>query len=105
MREAANQRLVWLFLFAIAVPSVAVAWIGARLIRQDQELVESRRIDEQRRIVGDHAERPDLAAKYTAFLEDQFAAHQAMAQLFTAAAAVPLTPAQLESLRALGYIQ
>jgi hypothetical protein len=51
-----------------------------------------------------HEERPDLAAKYTAFLEKQFEAHQALAQLFTPSGEVPLTAEQLESLRALGYI-
>ena len=52
-----------------------------------------------------HEERPDLVEKYTAFLQEQFAAHRSLAQLFTPAAEVPLTLQQLESLRALGYIQ
>ncbi len=52
-----------------------------------------------------HEERPDLVQKYTAFLEAQFEAHQALAQLFTPGAEVVLTPEQLETLRALGYIQ
>ena len=52
-----------------------------------------------------HEERPDLVEKYTAFLEAQWEAHQALAKLFTPSEAVSLTPEQLETLRALGYIQ
>ncbi len=52
-----------------------------------------------------HEERPDLVEKYTAFLEAQFEAHQALAKLFTPSESVALTHEQLETLRALGYIQ
>ena len=52
-----------------------------------------------------HEERPDLVEKYTAFLEAQFEAHQSLAQLFTRSGEVALTPEQLRTLRALGYIQ
>jgi arylsulfatase A-like enzyme len=52
-----------------------------------------------------HEEHPDLVEKYTAALEDQFEAHMALGQLFTPAEPVPLTPEQLEMLRALGYIR
>ena len=52
-----------------------------------------------------HEERPDLVDEYTRLLEAQFAAHQALAQQFTAGAEVALTPEQLQALRALGYIQ
>ena len=52
-----------------------------------------------------HEERPDLVEKYTAFLEAQWEAHQALAKLFTPSEDVVLTPEQLETLRALGYIQ
>jgi arylsulfatase A-like enzyme len=52
-----------------------------------------------------HEERPDLAEKYTAFLEDQWEAHQALGQYFTAAEEVVLTAQQLEMLRTLGYIR
>ncbi len=52
-----------------------------------------------------HEERPDLVEKYTEFLEEQLAAHQSLAQLFTRSETVALTPEQLETLRALGYIQ
>ncbi len=52
-----------------------------------------------------HEKRPDLVEKYTAFLEKQWEAHQALAQQFTTGEASPLTPEQLETLRALGYIQ
>ncbi len=52
-----------------------------------------------------HEERPDLVEKYTAFLEAQFEAHQALAQQFTRSEESPLTPEQLETLRSLGYIQ
>ncbi len=50
-------------------------------------------------------ERPDLVEKYTKFLEAQFEAHQSLAQLFTRSGEVALTPEQLRTLRALGYIQ
>jgi arylsulfatase A-like enzyme len=52
-----------------------------------------------------HEERPDLVEKYTAFLEAQWEAHQALAQRFTPGSDVQLTPDQLRTLRALGYIQ
>ena len=52
-----------------------------------------------------HEERPDLVEKYTKFLEAQWEAHQALAKLFTPSETVALTPEQLETLRALGYIQ
>ena len=52
-----------------------------------------------------HAEHPDLVEKYTTFLEEQFAAHQALAARFTPGGQVVLTPGQLERLRALGYIR
>jgi arylsulfatase A-like enzyme len=52
-----------------------------------------------------HEERPDLVERYTEFLEAQFEAHQVLAQLFTPGGEVSLTPAQLETLRSLGYIQ
>ncbi len=50
-------------------------------------------------------EHPDLVEKYTAFLEAQFEAHQALGQLFTPSESVALTPEQLQTLRTLGYIQ
>ncbi len=50
-------------------------------------------------------ERPDLVEKYTNFLEAQFEAHRSLAQLFTRSDPVALTPEQLRTLRALGYIQ
>jgi arylsulfatase A-like enzyme len=49
--------------------------------------------------------RPDLVAKYTTFLEEQWKAHQALATQFTPGANVALTPEQLERLRTLGYIR
>jgi arylsulfatase A-like enzyme len=52
-----------------------------------------------------HEERPELVEKYTKFLEAQWEAHQALAKLFTPSESVALTPEQLETLRALGYIQ
>ncbi len=52
-----------------------------------------------------HEERPDLVEKYTAFLEEQFEAHLALSQYFTRSGEVELTPEQLRSLRALGYIR
>ena len=52
-----------------------------------------------------HEKRPDLVEKYTAFLEAQFEAHQALGQHFTRSGKVVLTPEQLETLRSLGYIR
>ena len=53
-----------------------------------------------------HDERPDLVEHYTEFLEAQWAAHQALAQRFTRSGeGAALTPEQLRTLRALGYIQ
>jgi arylsulfatase A-like enzyme len=52
-----------------------------------------------------HEERPELVEKYTAFLEAQFEAHQAMGTLFKPAEDVALTPEQLQMLRTLGYIR
>ncbi len=52
-----------------------------------------------------HEEQPDLVEKYTKFLEAQWKAHQLLAQRFTPGEESPLTPEQLEALRALGYIQ
>jgi arylsulfatase A-like enzyme len=52
-----------------------------------------------------HEERPDLVDKYTAFLEAQWEAHQALGQRFTPGEPAELTPEQLETLRALGYIR
>jgi arylsulfatase A-like enzyme len=49
-------------------------------------------------------EHPDLVRKYTAFLEEQFEAHLALAQFFTPSGGVELTPEQLRGLRTLGYI-
>jgi hypothetical protein len=48
---------------------------------------------------------PDLVAKYTTLLEEQWKAHQALATQFTPGEKVALTPAQLERLRSLGYVR
>jgi arylsulfatase A-like enzyme len=52
-----------------------------------------------------HEEHPELVEHYTAFLEKQWEANQALAQHFTQSGDVVLTPEQLETLRALGYIR
>ena len=52
-----------------------------------------------------HEERPDLVKKYTEFLEAQFEAHQMLGTQFTPGTEVALTPEQLRTLRALGYIR
>jgi uncharacterized sulfatase len=52
-----------------------------------------------------HAAWPELVEKYTAFLQAQFASHQALAKFFTRSGDVVLTPEQLETLRTLGYIR
>ena len=48
---------------------------------------------------------PDLVAHYQEFLEGQWEAHQLLAGQFSAEGQITLTPEQLQSLRALGYIQ
>jgi arylsulfatase A-like enzyme len=48
---------------------------------------------------------PDLAKKYTRFLEDTWKDHQALAKQFKPGPKTVLTPEQLERLRALGYIR
>ncbi len=53
-----------------------------------------------------NAQRPDLVEKYTALLEEQVEANAAMRELVGAGGErVSLTPEQLQTLRALGYIQ
>ena len=52
-----------------------------------------------------HEERPDLVEKYSLFLQEQFDAHQALAQRLSRGEDSPLTPEQLRTLRSLGYIQ
>jgi arylsulfatase A-like enzyme len=52
-----------------------------------------------------HEEHPELVEHYTAFLETQWEAHQALAQHFTQSGDVALTPEQLQTLRSLGYIR
>jgi arylsulfatase A-like enzyme len=52
-----------------------------------------------------HEDHPDLVAHYTKFLEAQWKVHQTLAQQFTRSEDSPLTAEQLETLRALGYIQ
>ena len=52
-----------------------------------------------------HEEHPELVEHYTTLLEEQWEAHQALAQLFTPSESVALTPEQLRTLRTLGYIQ
>jgi hypothetical protein len=50
-------------------------------------------------------EHPDLVAKYTQLLEEQWEAQRLLARRFTPGGQMELTPAQLETLRALGYIR
>ncbi len=52
-----------------------------------------------------NGEPPDLVERYTKFLEEQWEAHQNLALQFTRSEDSPLTAEQLETLRALGYIQ
>ena len=51
-----------------------------------------------------NAQHPELVEKYTALLERQWEAHQLLAKRFTPGGKLELTAAQLETLRALGYI-
>ena len=48
---------------------------------------------------------PEQVEHYTALLEAQWEAHQALARQFTPGEASPLTPEQLRTLRSLGYIR
>jgi len=48
---------------------------------------------------------PELVAKYQALIEDHWKANQALAQRYLAASSAPVTPAQLEQLKSLGYVQ
>jgi len=48
---------------------------------------------------------PDLVAKYQTLLEEHWKANQALGQRYLAASATPVTPAQLEQLKSLGYVQ
>ena len=52
-----------------------------------------------------HAEHPEKVAKYTADLESLWASHQALAAQFESGGAVEAGEAQLEALRALGYVE
>ena len=48
---------------------------------------------------------PELVAKYTKFLGDTKRDQETLATMFKPSVKVELTPAQLERLRALGYIR
>ncbi len=48
---------------------------------------------------------PELVKKYTALLEKQWEAHRLLAKRFTPGGKTELTPEQLQTLRALGYIR
>jgi arylsulfatase A-like enzyme len=50
-------------------------------------------------------EHPDLVRHYTKHLLGQWQAHRALAQRFSEAGEIPVTPEQLEQLRALGYVR
>ncbi len=52
-----------------------------------------------------HEERPELAEKFKAFLEERWKIHLTLSQRFSRSEDSPMTPEQLETLRALGYIR
>jgi hypothetical protein len=52
-----------------------------------------------------HDERPELVEKYKTFLEERWKIHLALSQRFSRPEDSPMTPEQLETLRALGYIR
>jgi arylsulfatase A-like enzyme len=52
-----------------------------------------------------HEKRPDLVERYTRFLEDRWQMHQDLGRRFPRAGASPLSPDQLQTLQALGYVQ
>jgi len=84
-------------------PHPGTPWVGLRL--RPVPLLLYDLWNEPMALWSLHEERPDLVQKYTAFLEEQFEAHMALAQYFTPSGEVALTPEQLRTLRALGYIQ
>ncbi len=52
-----------------------------------------------------HEQHPDLVAKYTEFLQQEWEQHEALRQRFTRSGQLALTPEQLRTLRSLGYIR
>ena len=52
-----------------------------------------------------HAEHPDLVARYTEILEARWRAHRALAEDFSRQRETAMTPEQLRTLQALGYVQ
>jgi len=52
-----------------------------------------------------HRERPDLVEKYGKLLDQLWREHQALAKSYSRAGEVALNPAQIETLRSLGYIR
>lgn len=52
-----------------------------------------------------HEEQPDLVEKYSKMLDGIWKEHQALANKFSRAGEVPLTPEQIETLRSLGYLR
>ena len=52
-----------------------------------------------------HAEHPDLVEKYTRLIQLQWQQSRELGKQFTRPSEAPLTPEQLATLRALGYIQ
>ena len=48
---------------------------------------------------------PDLVAKYTESLQEEWEQHQVLRQRFTRSGELALTPEQLRTLRSLGYIR
>ncbi|HEX6882386.1 MAG TPA: hypothetical protein VF530_03335, partial [Planctomycetota bacterium] len=52
-----------------------------------------------------NAEHPELVARYEQLLRERWEAHQLLAERFQEGESAPLDPAQLEQLRALGYVR
>ena len=52
-----------------------------------------------------HEEHPDLVTKYTEILEARWRANRALAEQFSRESEAPMTPEQLRTLQALGYVQ
>jgi len=52
-----------------------------------------------------HADRPDLVEKYTKMIDGIWKEHQRLAKAFTRSSSLPLTSAQIETLRSLGYLR
>src|SRR5712692_8678238 len=52
MHPRPNRRLVWLFLVAVIVPCLVLVALSLRMLGQERELNEKRRVEDERRMTG-----------------------------------------------------